>query len=131
MITQVTTFVPTLTISKGITDVSFYEKALGAVELRRWSNDDGSIHVAELTINGSLFRLHEENKESGTFCPETIKGVTTVIGLRVTDVDSAMKQAEKAGAKIISPAKNYDYGYRQGEIMDIFGHHWMIEAVIC
>jgi len=130
MITQVTTFVPTLTISKGITDISFYEKALGAVELRRWSNDDGSIHVAELTINGSLFRLHEENKESGTFSPETIKGVTTVIGLRVIDVDSAMEQAEKAGAKIISPAKSYDYGYRQGEIMDIFGHHWIIEELI-
>jgi len=30
----------------------------------------------------------------------------------------------------ISPAKDYEYGYRQGEIKDPFGHHWLIEKEI-
>ncbi|TWI98028.1 hypothetical protein JN11_03107 [Mucilaginibacter frigoritolerans] len=83
-----------------------------------------------MAIEGSIFRLHEENQKSGTISPVTVKGVTTVIGLRVTDVDSLMERAKKAGAEIISPTKSYDYGYRQGDIMDVFGHHWMIETVI-
>ena len=40
-------FAPQLYIKNGVTDISFYEKAFSAVELRRFTNDDGSIHVAE------------------------------------------------------------------------------------
>ncbi len=123
-------FAPSLIIGKGITDISFYEKAFGAEELRRWRNDDGSIHVAELSIGGAKFHLHEENVKAGTFSPQTAKGVTSVIGLMVADVDAIMERAIEAGAKVISPAKSYDYGYRQGDILDIFGHHWMIQMVI-
>jgi PhnB protein len=41
-----------------------------------------------------------------------------------------MKSAIKAGAVEIKPAKDYEYGYRQGEIKDPFGHHWLIEKKI-
>jgi PhnB protein len=123
-------FAPALIIGKGVTDISFYEMALGAVELRRWTNDDGSIHVAELSIEGAMFHLHEENTNAGAFSPSSAKGVTTVIGLMVADVDAVMDKAVKAGAKVISPAKSYDYGYRQGDIADIFGHRWTIQMVI-
>jgi PhnB protein len=41
-----------------------------------------------------------------------------------------MNNAIKAGAKEISPAKDYEYGYRQGEIEDPFGHHWLIQMKI-
>jgi PhnB protein len=52
-------FAPQLFIPKGVTDISFYQKAFDAVELRKWMNDDGSYHVAELSIDGTLFHLHE------------------------------------------------------------------------
>jgi PhnB protein len=38
----------------------FIPKRFNANELRRWSNDDGSIHVAEMMIENALFHLHEE-----------------------------------------------------------------------
>ena len=56
--------------------------------------------------------------------------ISTIIGLMVADVDSVMAQAVAAGAKETSPAKSYDYGYRQGEIMDPFGHRGLIEMVL-
>jgi PhnB protein len=34
------------------------------------------------------------------------------------------------GAVEISPAKDYEYNYRQGEIKDLFGHHWLIQKKI-
>jgi len=119
-----------LSIPRGTMDVDFYKNALGATELRRWSNDDKSIHVSELLLDGALFHLHEENSVKGTFSPKTHGGVTTTIGLLVTDVDAVMNRALKAGAKLIDAAQDYDYGYRQGEIEDPYGHHWLIEAVI-
>jgi PhnB protein len=125
-----TRFAPQLYIQSGVKDISFYEKAFGAVELRRWTNDDGSIHVAELSIDGALFHLHEESAKKDLFSPLTKNGTTTIIGLFVEDVDAVMDKAMMAGAREISPAQDYDYGYRQGEITDPFGHTWMIEMKI-
>jgi PhnB protein len=122
-------FAPQLYIDSGINDVSFYEKALGAVERNRRTNNDGSVHVVEFAIGDLLFHLHEANRSE--FISPVKNNVTTVkIGLFVTDVDSIMRRAEAAGAKILSPAKDYEYGYRQGEFKDPFGHHWLIEKKI-
>jgi len=125
-----TAFAPQLYIKGGVKDISFYENAFGAVELMRVTNDDGSIHVAELSINGALFHLHEEKIQAGQYNPELHNGITTLIGLFVPDVDAVMNSAIAAGATLASPAQSYDYGYRQGEIKDPFGHVWMIEMKI-
>jgi len=37
------TFAPQLYIKNGVKDIDFYTKAFGAVELRRWANDDESM----------------------------------------------------------------------------------------
>ena len=123
-------FAPQLYIKAGITDISFYEKAFAAIELRRWTNEDGTIHVAELSIEGALFHLHEEKINAGQFSPEHINGTTAIIGLFVSNVDDTMAKAIEAEAMVISPAQNYEYGYRQGQIKDPFGHTWMIEMKI-
>jgi len=123
-------FAPQLFIKSGITDIGFYEKAFGAIELHRLTNDDGSIHVAELSIKGALFHLHEESVRSGEFDPDRMNGTTVVIGLFVPDVDEVMDKAIAAGAVVLSPARSYDYGYRQAKIKDPFGHVWMMEMKI-
>ena len=128
--TNKTFFAPQLFIKRGITDISFYEKAFGAVELRRFTNDDGSIHVAELSIGNNLFHLHEETLKATQFSPERHSGTTTLIGLFVPDVDDFISKAVQAGAELVSSVQSYDYGYRQGEIKDPFGHIWMIEMNI-
>jgi len=128
--TNQTFFAPQLFIRKGVTDISFYEKAFGAIEVMNWKNDDDSYHVAELSINGALFHLHEEKPGAGEFSPENINGTTTLVGLFVEDVDAVMDSAIAAGATLISPAQSYDYDYRQGQVKDPFGHYWLIEKKI-
>jgi PhnB protein len=123
-------FAPQLFIPNGIKNIDFYTKGLGAIELRRLTNDDGSFHVAELSVNGCVFHLHEEVAGKGSFCPGKYNGSTVTIGLFVPDVDSFMNRAIAAGATVVSPAQDYDYGYRQGEIKDPFGHIWMFETVM-
>ena len=123
-------FAPELYIKSGVTDIGFYIKAFGATETNRWNNEDGSLHVAELSIDGAVFYLHEETTRTDIFSPEKNGGSTVIIGLFVPDVDSVMKQAIEAGATEVSAAKDYDYGYRQGIIKDPFGHQWMIQKRI-
>ncbi len=123
-------FAPQLFIPNGITDISFYFKAFGAVEIKPWRNDDGSIHVVELSINGCIFHLHEERPAKGQLEPTKINGVTTLIGFFVDDVDRVIEKALQAGAILLSPAQDYDYGYRQGNILDPFGHQWMLQMKI-
>jgi PhnB protein len=53
--------------------IEFYKKAFDAVELRRWTNDDGSVHVAEMSIHGALFHMHEESTRNVELSPQTVK----------------------------------------------------------
>jgi PhnB protein len=124
-----TFFAPQLLINNGVTDISFYEKAFGATEHFCLRNDDNSVHVAELSISGAIFHLHEVTKPY-FFSPEKHNGSTTIIGLFVENVQDVMSSAIRAGATEISATRDYEYGYRQGEIKDPFGHHWLIEKKI-
>jgi PhnB protein len=125
-----TFFAPHLTLKVVADAMTFYTKAFGAAELRRFSNDDGSVHVGEMEIGGALFHLHEESARNGELSPGTLGGTTCVIGLFVPDPDRLMTQALAVGAREISPIQDYDYGYRQGVVADPFGHIWLIQRRI-
>ena len=111
-------------------DISFYVNALGAIEIFRFTNDDGSVHVAELEISGAIFHVHETMSWLNALEPISAKGVTTVIGLFVEDVHEVFKNAIQAGATEISPVTDHEYGYRQGLFKDPYGHYWQIQKKI-
>jgi len=125
-----TFFAPQLTIKVIAPAVEFYKKVFDAKVIRLFNNDDGSIHVAEMEIDGALFHIHEETPRSNQLSPETTKAASVLIGLFVEDVHSIVKSAEENGAKIISPVTDWEYGYRQGTFLDPWGHQWIIEKKI-
>ena len=108
-----THFAPELHIPNGTNNIDFYTK-FGATEHFCLRNDDDSIHVAELEIDGAIFHVHETMRWMDAIEPISAKGVTSVIGLFVTNVDEVMQKAIQAGAIEINPAQDHDYGYRQG-----------------
>ncbi|GHN00644.1 hypothetical protein WSM22_21330 [Cytophagales bacterium WSM2-2] len=123
-------FAPQLTLKNVLDAMKFYEKAFGAVELRRWSNPDGTVHVAEMAIDGALFHLHQENSNSKRLSPETVNAATSLIGIFVHDPHEVVKNIAAAGGTVVNPVQDYDYGYRQGVVVDPFGHQWIIEKKI-
>jgi PhnB protein len=125
-----TFFAPHLTVKNVAMAMKFYERAFGAIELRRWSNDDGSVHVAELSIDGAMFHLHEEVPRDHHLSPETLDATTSLIGIFVNDPLEVVNTAASAGGKITGQVRDYDYGYRQGVITDPFGHQWLIQKKI-
>ena len=123
-------FAPQLYIKHGVYNIDFYKKAFGAQILRTFLNDDGSIHVVELSIDGAIFHIHETTAKQYFFSPQKNNGTTICIGLFVSDVDELINKAIEAGATEINPAQDYEYGYRQGTIKDPFGHYWQIQKKI-
>ena len=123
-------FAPQLSLKIVAPAMEFYKKAFGAVELRTFSNDDGSLHVAELSIGGALFHLHEEMAWSAERSPEELGGTTVLLGLFAEDPDALMASVLAAGGQELSPMQDYFYGYRQGVVADPFGFHWMLQKRI-
>jgi PhnB protein len=121
------TFAPMLYLENVAAGIDYYSRAFGAAELRRFSNPDGSVHVVEMAIGCALFRLHEEVLKETELSPRTLKGTTTIIGLLVEDPDIVVANAAAAGGSVTHPVQDYEYGYRQGTVVDPFGHHWEIE----
>jgi PhnB protein len=107
--------------------IEFYKKAFGALERWRVSNPDGTTHVAELYIPPVVFRLHEEADRDRVPDSAIVRVTTVVTHLLVHNPDDLMANAVAAGATVISPMRDYEYGYRQGTFRDPSGHHWCLE----
>ncbi|SDE79287.1 PhnB protein [Mucilaginibacter pineti] len=122
-----TSFAPMLAIDNGVTSIGFYKEAFDAIENFCLRNDDGSIHVAELVIDGAMFHIHEVTQFSGTITPANAGGRTVSVGLFVDDVHAVFNKAIAAGGIEVVPVTDFEYNYRQGELIDPFGHRWIIE----
>lgn len=81
-------------------------------------------------IEEAMFHFHKESYNNITFSPSKYNGVTTTIGLMIADADAVIAQVLDAGARLISPAQSYDYGYWQGLIIDPLGHQCLIEMIL-
>ena len=125
-----TFFAPMIYLKQVAPAIEFYKKAFDAIVLRQWNNDDGSVHVAEMSIDGALFHLHEEVIRNNELSPGALKGTCIAIGLFVNDVHALMAKAVAAGGIELDPVRDYDYEYRQGCVADPFGHHWLLEKKI-
>ena len=73
--------------------------------MRRWSHDDGSLDVAEMSIYGALFHMHEEVTRINELSPGTLKGTCVAIGLFVSDPHGVMAKAVAAGGVELDPEK--------------------------
>ena len=124
-----TYFAPELSLTAVAPAVEFYKKAFGAEEQLIVKNEDGSIHVAELSLQGAIFHLHQEMPGTVERGPEAFGGTTVIVGVFVDDPDALMDRAVAAGARVLKPMKSHEYGYRQGTLEDPFGHHWTLQKV--
>lgn len=125
-----TYFAPELVFDVVAPAVEFYKKAFGAEEELIVKNEDGSMHVAELSLQGAIFHLHQEMPGTVERGPKGLGGTTVSLGFFADDPDALMDRAVAAGARVLKPMKSHAYGYRQGTVEDPFGHHWTFQKVV-
>lgn len=120
-----TSISPMLSVRNGAAAIEFYKSAFGATVMSRIDAPDGPI-VAKLSVEGADFWLADESPEHGNFSPQTLGGSTVRIVLVVNNPDTVFERAVRAGAKMVWPVADQDYGWRVGRVVDPFGHHWEI-----
>jgi PhnB protein len=116
---------PALTVRNAADALEFYKQAFGAAELSRLTTPSGGI-VAEVAIDGAGFLVVDESPENFNLSPQTLGGTSVRISLLVADPDAVAARAVAAGATVLFPVADQPYGYRQGRVVDPFGHHWLI-----
>jgi len=105
--------VPTLTVRDCTGAIAFYQKAFGATVLMSNTDPHGSV-VAELDVMGARFVVADESEEHSHFNPEKLQGTPMRIGLQVEDPDQLFAIAVEAGAIVICPVADQDYGVQIG-----------------
>ena len=70
--------------------------------------------------------LVDEFPEWAAFGPKSLKGSPVTIHLYVEDVDTFVKDAVSAGAKVTMPIEDAFWGDRYCKLEDPFGHQWSV-----
>lgn len=116
---------PLLSVRNGPRAIEFYAEAFDAQSLLRVDSDDGAV-VAKLSAGGAEFWLADESPEHFNFSPESLGGGSVRMVMVVSNPDAVYQQAIRAGATLVWPVADQDYGWRVGRLVDPFGHHWEI-----
>jgi PhnB protein len=116
-----TNITPWLAVRDAQKAVDFYTAAFGAVEMYRLEGDDGSLQVAQLSVDGAAFWVQDDVDAA----PEAHGEVSIRMILSVEDPDSVFDRAVAAGAAVVAPVSE-EYGWRTGRVTDPFGHDWEI-----
>ena len=93
-----------------------------------YANPDGTVAHAELTLNGGMIMLGtaKEDEHAQRFrSPDQLNGAETRgVYIVVGDADQVHARAVAAGATIVRPLQNTDYGSREFAVKDPEGHSW-------
>lgn len=78
---------------------------------------DGTVAHAELKLGGGVFMLGSEREDE-------FAGIRSGVYVWVPDVDAHHERAKAAGAAILRPPADTDYGSREYAARDPEGHIW-------
>ena len=124
------TITPYLVVNGAAAAIDFYVAAFGAVEHHRMVGDDGRIGHAEIIVGGSRLMMADEYPEVDALGPTTRGGTSVNFTITVPDVDRSFATALALGAKQLRPVEDQFYGFRQGTLVDPFGHQWSLSTPI-
>jgi predicted enzyme related to lactoylglutathione lyase len=94
---------------------AFYERLLGAVEVRRFP-EDGSAFFIGLKLGDSEIGLVNE-ATTDLSAPQRI-----LLNVDVDDVDSLLGQVEPAGGRLLGPPNDMPWGQRVAHVHDPDGN---------
>ena len=111
--------------------IDFYKQAFGATEVFRMTDpSDGRIGHAELRFGETLMMLADEYPDFGALSPDAVGGSPVTFHMDTMSTDAALAQALSAGATMLRPATDQSFGERVAQVLDPFGHRWMLSQTI-
>ena len=108
--------------------LEFLVTVFGFTEKVRMKDDEGHVNHAEVQIADGVVMLGTPPGDYKN--PAKLGGKTQSIYVYVDDVDAHFARAEAAGAEILQPPADQEYGHRRYDVADPEGHRWYFASRI-
>ena len=82
------------------------------------------VRHAQLRLGANLIMLGSVRPDDGIASPQTLGKASQMLAIYVEDPDAHHERARAAGAKILAPPNNTDFGSREYHVLDLEGHPW-------
>jgi uncharacterized glyoxalase superfamily protein PhnB len=117
--------IPALRYLDADAGVEFLKAAFGAEEKEVHRDDDGAIRHAELRLRGDLVMVGQAAEE-GWLGGEPARPLASTVSLYVVvdDPDAHHERAVAAGATVVRPLEDMEYGSREYSVRDPEGNLW-------
>lgn len=114
---------PRLVVKGADAALEFYSAAFDGKVLERYTDEHGHVVHAMVAVGPVRFAVKDaDDVDAGP----TDGGSPVIIALYVSDADAVANRMAEAGATVVFPVTDHDYGQRGGRLRDPFGHLWMI-----
>lgn len=104
--------------------IDFLERAFGFRRRLVVPDDQGGVAHAELTFRDSVLMVGSAKPDKGWLSPLDLRGVNQTLSVIVEDVDAHFAVAQAAGALIVRPPTDEDYGGSGYEARDSENNVW-------
>jgi uncharacterized glyoxalase superfamily protein PhnB len=105
--------------------IAWLGKAFGFEEIVAYKGPDGNIVHAELRLEGNLIMMGGERPDHYPVrSPSSVGTPTQGTYVFVQNVDALWERAVAAGAEVVRPLADTDYGAREFGVRDPEGHLW-------
>jgi uncharacterized glyoxalase superfamily protein PhnB len=102
--------------------IEWLKRAFGAEEVAVHKGDDGTVEHMELSFEGGI--VMGGTKGAGELASKVELGSPTSIYLVVSDPDAHHERAVAAGAEVVIPLRDEEYGSRGYSALDPEGNVW-------
>jgi len=117
--------IPTLNYRDAPAAIGWLEKAFGFEKKVAYDGPDGTIAHAEMRLGSDYIMLGSQKDDVFDWKPPAQAGVSTQMIYLVIDApDTLFKRAVDAGADVVRPLADTDYGSRDFSVRDPEGHIW-------
>ncbi len=123
------TVMPTMRYKDAPAAIEWLVKVFGFEKHAVYANPDGTIAHAELTLGGGMIMLgsaRDDEYGRGFKAPGELGVETRGAYIVVADADAVYARAQAAGAAVVRPLQNTDYGSREFSVKDPEGHTWSV-----
>lgn len=118
------TFYPALSYDDALAAIAWLERAFGFERRLVVPGPDGTVAHSELTYGSAVIMVSTSKPAKGRVSPRGTRVVPVALCVRVADPDAHHRRALGAGAEIIEPLRDEDYGSRGYMARDPEGHQW-------
>ena len=98
--------------------------AFGFVEIFSVPEAGPYVRHAQLKLGKNLVMVGSVRPDDGISSPGTLGSATQMLAVYVEDPDAHFERSRKAGARIIYPPSDTDFGSREYHVVDVEGHPW-------